>query len=136
MSPRFGLRCSLKTRRNLNEVPYGSMDSRHFLVNLVDWLAEKALAAIADRGLVGQALPIPVLASIEQARTDIIRQATLHKWPFVIKRLDDRHIVRRTILKRCIYGFDRNPMAVELAMMHRRRSGQRNATGDARGVVQ
>ena len=56
-----------------------------------------------------------MLASIEQTRTDIIRQATIHKWPFVIEHLDDRHIVRRTILKRCIYGVDKNPMAVELA---------------------
>ena len=30
-------------------------------------------------------------------------------------RLDDRHIVRRMVLKRCIYGVDKNPMAVELA---------------------
>ena len=30
-------------------------------------------------------------------------------------RLDDRHIVKRMVLKRCIYGVDKNPMAVELA---------------------
>ena len=35
--------------------------------------------------------------------------------PFTIEHLDDRHIVRRTILKRCIYGVDLNPMAVELS---------------------
>jgi type II restriction/modification system DNA methylase subunit YeeA len=33
----------------------------------------------------------------------------------VNEHLDDRHIVRRTILKRCIYGVDKSPMAVELA---------------------
>ena len=43
------------------------------------------------------------------------RQAAIHKWPFVIEHLDDRRIVRRTIIKRCIYGVDKNPMAVELA---------------------
>lgn len=96
-----------------------SMGSGHFLVNLVDWLADKALAAIAEAELIvdwsDKPYRSPVLASIEQTRTDIIRQAAIHKWPFVVEHLDDRHVVRRTILKRCIYGVDKNPMAVELA---------------------
>ena len=29
--------------------------------------------------------------------------------------LDDRQIVRRMVLKRCVHGVDKNPMAVELA---------------------
>lgn len=57
----------------------------------------------------------PVLNSIEATCQDIIKQATQHGWPFTIEHLDDRHIVRRTILKRCIYGVDLNPMAVELS---------------------
>lgn len=97
-----------------------SMGSGHFLVNLVDWLADKALAAIEEAAQIvdwsgDTPYRSPVLASIDQTRTDIIRQATLHKWPFVLEHLDPRHIVRRTILKRCIYGVDKNPMAVELA---------------------
>ena len=96
-----------------------AMGSGHFLVNLVDWLADKALAAIAEAELIvdwsDKPYRSPVVANIEQTRVDIIRQATIHKWPFVIEHLDDRHIVRRTILKRCIYGVDKNPMAVELA---------------------
>jgi hypothetical protein len=96
-----------------------SMGSGHFLVNLVDWLADKALAAIEEAAQIvdwsDKPYSSPVLASIEQTRTDIIRQATIHKWPFALEHLDPRHIVRRTILKRCIYGVDKNPMAVELA---------------------
>ncbi len=96
-----------------------AMGSGHFLVNLVDYLADKALAAIAEAELIvdwsDKPYRSPVVSSIEQTRVDIIRQATLHKWPFVVEHLDDRHIVRRTILKRCIYGVDKNPMAVELA---------------------
>ena len=96
-----------------------AMGSGHFLVNLVDWLADKALAAIGEaESLVDwsdKPYRSPVLANIEQTRIEIIRQATLKKWPFVVEHLDDRHIVRRTILKRCIYGVDKNPMAVELA---------------------
>lgn len=96
-----------------------AMGSGHFLVNLVDWLADKALAAIAEAEQVvdwsDKPYRSPAVASIEQTRVDIIRQATLHQWPFVVEHLDDRHIVRRTVLKRCIYGVDKNPMAVELA---------------------
>ena len=29
--------------------------------------------------------------------------------------VDDRAIVRRMVLKRCVFGVDKNPMAVELA---------------------
>lgn len=96
-----------------------AMGSGHFLVSLVDWLADRVLTAIAESESVvdWSETPYrsPVLNSIEATRQDIIKQATQHKWPFVIEHLDDRHIVRRTILKRCIYGVDRNPMAVELA---------------------
>jgi hypothetical protein len=96
-----------------------AMGSGHFLVSLVDWLADRVLTAIAESESVvdWSETPYrsPVLSSIEATRQDIIKQATQHKWPFVIEHLDDRHIIRRTILKRCIYGVDRNPMAVELA---------------------
>jgi hypothetical protein len=93
--------------------------SGHFLVSLVDWLADRALAAIAEAEAVvdwsDAPYRSPVLNSIEATRQDIIKEATQHGWPFTIEHLDDRHIVRRTILKRCIYGVDLNPMAVELA---------------------
>lgn len=96
-----------------------AMGSGHFLVSLVDWLADRVLTAIAEsESLVDwseEPYRSPVLNSIEATRHDIIKQATMHKWPFVVEQLDDRHIIRRTILKRCIFGVDVNPMAVELA---------------------
>jgi hypothetical protein len=96
-----------------------AMGSGHFLVSLVDWLADRVLKAIAEAESIvdwsDAPYRSPILGSIETTRQDIIKQATQHGWPFVIEHLDDRHIIRRTILKRCIYGVDRNPMAVELA---------------------
>jgi len=96
-----------------------AMGSGHFLVSLVDWMADRTLAAIAEsESLVDWSetpYRSPVLNNVETTRQDIIRQAVQHKWPFVVEHLDDRHIIRRTILKRCIYGVDKNPMAVELA---------------------
>jgi len=87
--------------------------------HLVDWLADKALAAIAEAEMIvdwsDEPYRSPVLANIAQTRQNIVEKIAEHKWPFVLEHIDDRHIVRRTILKRCIYGVDKNPMAVELA---------------------
>ncbi len=48
-------------------------------------------------------------------REKILSEATAHRWPIVETQLDDRHVVRRMVLKRVVYGVDKNPMAVELA---------------------
>ena len=47
--------------------------------------------------------------------TIISSNARQNGWTIDIAQLDDRHIIRRMILKRCIYGVDKNAMAVELA---------------------
>src|SRR6202035_4250026 len=36
-------------------------------------------------------------------------------WSIDVDQLDDRHTIRRMVLKRCVYGVDKSPMAVELA---------------------
>ncbi|MBF0665607.1 MAG: restriction endonuclease, partial [Brevundimonas sp.] len=43
------------------------------------------------------------------------KNARAANWTIDEEQLDDRHIVRRMVLKRCVYGVDKNPMAVELA---------------------
>jgi hypothetical protein len=96
-----------------------AMGSGHFLVSLVDWLADRVLAAMAEaEAEVDWAEPgylSPLSGDIVRIRTEIIRQAEEHKWPIDSAHLEDRHIVCRMILKRCVYGVDKNPMAVELA---------------------
>lgn len=96
-----------------------AMGSGHFLVSLVDWLADRVLAAIQyAEDLVDwteQTYRSPVLDNIQATRNEIKHQAGQRGWYYEPEHLDDRHIVRRTILKRCIYGVDKNPMAVELA---------------------
>jgi hypothetical protein len=54
---------------------------------------------------------------IERLRAEIRRSADAHGWQVPEEQLDDRHLVRRIILKRFIYGVDLNPMAVELAKL-------------------
>jgi hypothetical protein len=94
-----------------------AMGSGHFLVSLVDWLADRVLDAMAEAaaaaGFAGYVSPLA--SRIEAIRARILKEAKTHRWPIAETQLDDRQIVRRMVLKRVVYGVDKNPMAVELA---------------------
>ncbi|OYW89314.1 MAG: restriction endonuclease, partial [Sphingobium sp. 32-64-5] len=94
-----------------------AMGSGHFLVSLVDTLADHVLEAMAEGAVLGADLHYtsPLADKIEEIRTTIQRNARDANWTIDPEQLDDRHIVRRMVLKRCVYGVDKNPMAVELA---------------------
>ena len=92
-----------------------AMGSGHFLVNLVDYLADRVIAAMAEAEVEVEGYVSPLAARIQSIRERIATNATERGWTIDLDRLDDRHIVRRMVLKRCVYGVDKNPMAVELA---------------------
>ena len=96
-----------------------AMGSGHFLVNLVDWLTDTSLAAMAEAEAEADKHDFdyhsPVITEIERIRSTILTHANQEGWVIDESQLEDRHIVRRMVLKRCIYGVDKNPMAVELA---------------------
>ena len=105
-----------------------AMGSGHFLVALVDDLADRVLEAIATATShvnaqpwaahlveIGRPWQSPVLARISHIRRSIQTTAKTRGWAVTEAQLDDRHIVRRMILKKTIFGVDKNPMAVELA---------------------
>jgi hypothetical protein len=98
-----------------------AMGSGHFLVSLVDYLADHVLEAMATAELdvdwapEDQPYHSPLAGRIEAIRTKILHNAEADDWLIGEDELDDRHIVRRVILKRVVYGVDKNPMAVELA---------------------
>lgn len=100
-----------------------AMGSGHFLVSLVDYLADQVLEASAEAAaLVNAAEPdwhyeSPVVARIRGIRERILANARAGGWTVEDSQLDDRHVVRRMILKRVIHGADKNPMAVELAKL-------------------
>ncbi|MGH7073424.1 MAG: Eco57I restriction-modification methylase domain-containing protein [Stellaceae bacterium] len=99
-----------------------AMGSGHFLVSLVDYLADEVLTAIGEApALVSWAdlasYRSPLAARIEELRNHIRHAADENGWMVPDDQLDDRHLVRRIILKRVIYGVDLNPMAVELAKL-------------------
>ena len=96
------------------------MGSGHFLAAAVDFLADSVLEAMAAGE---EAVPwakehhyeSPLGQRIEAIRERLRGQAREHSWRIDEAQLDDRQIIRRMILKRCVYGVDKNPMAVELA---------------------
>ena len=92
-----------------------AMGSGHFLVNLVDHLADRVITAMADAEATVDDYISPLTERIDTIRNTIIDNAEKHGWTINAEQLDDRHIVRRMVLKRCVYGVDKNPMAVELA---------------------
>lgn len=92
-----------------------AMGSGHFLVNLVDFLTDSVIAAMADAEAAVENYISPLNARIDRIRNRIMANAQKRKWSVNFEQLDDRHVIRRMVLKRCVYGVDRNPMAVELA---------------------
>jgi Eco57I restriction-modification methylase len=105
-----------------------AMGSGHFLVALVDYLADRVLEAITTATHLvgsqpwaahlvesGRPWQSPVLQRMATIRQSIKTTAKHHGWAVTDAQLDDRHIVRRMILKKTIFGVDKNPMAVELA---------------------
>lgn len=101
-----------------------AMGSGHFLVALVDDLADRVLESmshaaetIATQRWAKNVSPVwesPVAKRIADIRKRILAVAKVQGWAVSPAQLDDRHVVRRMILKRVIYGVDKNPMAVEL----------------------
>ena len=94
-----------------------AMGSGHFLVSLVDWLADRVLLAVADAEASRDDYTSPLTARLEAIAQHIQSEAEAHGWKLPIGGLEPRHLVRRIILKRVIHGVDKNPMAVELAKL-------------------
>jgi len=96
-----------------------AMGSGHFLVSLVDFMADQVITAMAEAELDAPAewgdYISPLGERIDTIRNTILANADERNWTIDEEQLDDRHIIRRMVLKRCIYGVDKNPMAVELA---------------------
>lgn len=95
-----------------------AMGSGHFLVSLIDHLTDAILTAMADAALeLDGTYRSPLAARIVGIRDHILSNAAANGWTVLQTGLDDRHIVRRMVLKRCVFGVDLNPMAVELAKL-------------------
>ena len=96
-----------------------AMGSGHFLVTAVDYLSDYVAELIeyvpAVPDWLDGAYESPLVKRVESIRSDIIRKSIELNWVLDEAQLTDQAIIRRIVLKRCIYGVDKNPLTVELA---------------------
>ena len=96
-----------------------AMGSGHFLVTAVDFLSDKIADLIetppADLAWLPEPYISPLVKRVAAIRRDILKRAAESDWVLDTAQLTDQAIIRRMVLKRCIYGVDKNPLAVELA---------------------
>ena len=81
-----------------------AMGSGHFLITAIDWLTRE-LASLADREW-----------DEKSGHVSPLREQ-LWELQETYPTLSDETLLQRMVLKRCIYGVDKNPMAVELAQV-------------------
>ena len=90
-----------------------AMGSGHFLVEAVDLVCDQI---IGQRDGFLQAFPWnPVTAYLDETRRVILTEMERQGVSIDAARLTDINLLKRHVLKRCVYGVDLNPMAVELA---------------------
>ncbi len=98
-----------------------AMGSGHFLVSAVDFLTDYIADLVEFAPAVPDWLPdddpyqSPLLDRVAAIRADILHRARQSNWKVNEAQLTDQAIIRRLVLKRCIYGVDKNPLTVELA---------------------
>ncbi len=88
-----------------------AMGSGHFLVEAVDSITDTLLQFLS-------AFPVnPVTVQLEQTRASILESLSNQGVTVARDQLTDINLLKRHVLKRCVYGVNLNPMAVELAKM-------------------
>ena len=98
-----------------------AMGSGHFLVTAVDYLSDyiadlvEYAPAVPDWLDGDDAYASPLVERAAAIRREISQRAQASGWVMDAAQLSDQAIVRRMVLKRCIYGVDKNPLTVELA---------------------
>jgi len=86
-----------------------AMGSGHFLVECCDFITDKLLTFLNQ-------FPInPVVFMLDKTRRNILEALGEQGVTVDPNKLTDVNLLKRHVLKRCIYGVDLNPMAVELA---------------------
>ena len=96
-----------------------AMGSGHFLVTAVDFLSDYIADLIERVPAVPEWLDggyaSPLVERVASIRGDILQRAEASGWVVDPAQLTDQAVIRRMVLKRCIYGVDKNPLTVELA---------------------
>ncbi|MEA5518089.1 Eco57I restriction-modification methylase domain-containing protein [Limnoraphis robusta] len=87
-----------------------AMGSGHFLVEAVDYLTDELIGILTEYPEHN-----PVLEMLDQTRQSILENLKQQRITINPDRLEPTQLLQRVVMKRCIYGVDLNPMAVELA---------------------
>ena len=88
-----------------------AMGSGHFLVHAVDYITDGIVTFLVDHP------ENPVIRKIEELRGEIVGNVTAQGVRIDESKLTEVNLIKRMVLKRCIYGVDLNEMAVELAKL-------------------
>jgi len=88
-----------------------AMGSGHFLVHTVDFISDRIVSFLADYP------ENPVIKKIEELRAEILKEIKRQGVSIDNSKLTEVNIIKRMVMKRCIYGVDLNDMAVELAKL-------------------
>lgn len=88
-----------------------AMGSGHFLVHTVDFISDKIISFLADYP------ENPVIRQIHEMRGEILADLERQRVKIDESRLTEVNLIKRMVMKRCIYGVDLNDMAVELAKL-------------------
>ncbi len=86
-----------------------AMGSGHFLVEAVDFITDTIL------DFLNRFPNNPVGYALDKTRASILKALGKQGVTVDANKLTDVNLLKRHVLKRCIYGVDLNPMAVELA---------------------
>jgi hypothetical protein len=86
-----------------------AMGSGHFLVEVVDYVTNRLIDFLNGWS------ENPIWAFLEQTRDDILNDMERQRVTIDADRLTRVSLLKRPMLKRCVYGVDLNVMAVELA---------------------
>lgn len=88
-----------------------AMGSGHFLVHAVDVIADR----VAD--FLNKYPDSTVVEQLGRLRAGILENVHQQGVKIDESKLNDVNLIKRMVMKRCIYGVDLNPMAVELAKL-------------------
>ncbi len=88
-----------------------AMGSGHFLVDACDFITRQILEILEKYS------DSPVENKINELRNELLNHANAKGYQLKPEHLTTERLIQRLVLKRCIYGVDLNPLAVELAKL-------------------
>jgi len=88
-----------------------AMGSGHFLVHTVDFISDRIVSFLAGYP------ENPVIRKIHELRDEILAEIKRQGVRIDESKLTEVNLIKRMVMKRCIYGVDLNDMAVELTKL-------------------